>query len=70
MASLAFFLEFRAPTWPNGFEVAPEWLRREMDAAGERASRRNDGSTPRPAILGERCGASWITDAALLGSVA
>jgi hypothetical protein len=29
------FLEFGAPTWPNGFDMAPEWLRREMAAAGE-----------------------------------
>ena len=29
------FLEFGALTWPNGFDVAPEWLRREMEAAGE-----------------------------------
>ena len=29
------FLEFGAPTWPNGFDISPEWLRREMDAAGE-----------------------------------
>ena len=29
------FLEFGALTWPNGFDIAPEWLRREMDAAGE-----------------------------------
>jgi hypothetical protein len=29
------FLEFGAPTWPNGFDIAPEWLRREMDAAKE-----------------------------------
>ena len=29
------FLEFGAPTWPNGFDLAPEWLRREMQAAGE-----------------------------------
>ena len=29
------FLEFGAPTWPNGFDVAPEWLRREMSAARE-----------------------------------
>jgi hypothetical protein len=29
------FLEFGAPTWPNGFDVSPEWLRREMSAAGE-----------------------------------
>lgn len=32
------FLEFGAPTWPNGYDVAPEWLRREMAAAGELAS--------------------------------
>jgi len=29
------FLEFGAPTWPNGFDIAPEWLRRELEAAGE-----------------------------------
>lgn len=29
------FLEFGAPAWPNGFDIAPEWLRREMAAAGE-----------------------------------
>jgi hypothetical protein len=29
------FLEFGAPTWPNGFDIAPEWLRREMEKAGE-----------------------------------
>jgi hypothetical protein len=29
------FLEFGAPTWPNGYDIAPEWLRREMAAAGE-----------------------------------
>ncbi len=29
------FIDFGAPTWPNGFDVAPEWLRREMAAAGE-----------------------------------
>jgi hypothetical protein len=29
------FLEFGAPTWPNGFDIAPEWLRRDMAAAGE-----------------------------------
>ena len=28
-------LEFGAPTWPNGFDIAPEWLRREMEKAGE-----------------------------------
>jgi hypothetical protein len=30
-------LEFGAPTWPNGFAIAPERLRREMEAAGELA---------------------------------
>jgi hypothetical protein len=29
------FLEYGAPTWLNGFDMAPQWLRREMDAAGE-----------------------------------
>jgi Protein of unknown function (DUF2442) len=29
------FLEFGAPTWPNGFDIAPQWLRREMGAAGK-----------------------------------
>jgi hypothetical protein len=29
------FLEFGAPTWPNGFDVAPDWLRAEMEEAGE-----------------------------------
>ncbi len=29
------FLEFGALTWPNGYDMAPEWLRREMEAAGE-----------------------------------
>ncbi|WIY51796.1 DUF2442 domain-containing protein [Devosia sp. YIM 151766] len=29
------FLEFGALTWPNGLDISPEWLRREMEAAGE-----------------------------------
>ena len=29
------FLEFGALTWPNGFDIASEWLRREMESAGE-----------------------------------
>ena len=29
------FLEFGALTWPNGFDIAPEWLRREMSASKE-----------------------------------
>ncbi len=28
------FLEYGAPTWPNGFDVAPAWLHREIAAAG------------------------------------
>jgi Protein of unknown function (DUF2442) len=28
------FLEDGAPTWPNGFDMDPEWLRREMEATG------------------------------------
>ena len=31
------FLEFGAPTWPNGFDVAPAWLRGEISAAGRLA---------------------------------
>ena len=27
------FLEFGAPTWPNGFDVAPAWLQQEIAAA-------------------------------------
>jgi hypothetical protein len=26
------FLGFGALTWPDGFDIAPEWLRREMSA--------------------------------------
>jgi hypothetical protein len=29
------FLEFGALTWPNGFDIAPEWLHREMEKARE-----------------------------------
>ncbi len=29
------FLEFGALTWPNGFDIAPEWLRRVMSARNE-----------------------------------
>jgi hypothetical protein len=29
------FLEDGAPTSPNGFDMDPEWLRREIEAAGE-----------------------------------
>jgi len=31
------FLEFGAPTWPNGFDIAPEWLQREIAATGKLA---------------------------------
>ena len=27
------FLEDGAPTWPNGFDMCPDWLRREIEAA-------------------------------------
>lgn len=36
------FLEFGALSWPNGFDIAPEWLRREMAAAG--SLRRSDAA--------------------------
>lgn len=28
------FLEDGAPTWPNGYDAAPGWLHREIEAAG------------------------------------
>lgn len=28
------FLEDGAPTWPNGFDMDPRWLRREIEATG------------------------------------
>jgi hypothetical protein len=28
------FLEDGAPTWPNSFDMDPEWLRREIGATG------------------------------------
>ncbi len=28
-------LDHGAPTWPNDFDMDPEWLRREMQSAGE-----------------------------------
>jgi hypothetical protein len=27
------FLEDCAPTWPNGFDMCPDWLRRETESA-------------------------------------
>lgn len=29
------FLEYGALTWPNGYDMCPDWLRMEMEAAGE-----------------------------------
>ena len=29
------FLDFGALTWPNGYDMCPDWLRGEMEAAGE-----------------------------------
>lgn len=28
-------LEYGAPTWPNGYDMCPDWLRMEMEKAGE-----------------------------------
>jgi hypothetical protein len=28
------FLEDGAPTWPNGYDASPGWLRREIEAGG------------------------------------
>lgn len=39
LSELAYFhqvnLDHGALVWPNGFDIDPEWLRREMDMAGE-----------------------------------
>jgi Protein of unknown function (DUF2442) len=32
------FLEDGVPTWPNGYDVAPGWLRREIESASTLAS--------------------------------
>jgi hypothetical protein len=29
------FLDYGAPTWPNSFDMSPDWLRMEMEVAGE-----------------------------------
>ncbi|MFM9943439.1 MAG: DUF2442 domain-containing protein [Hyphomicrobiaceae bacterium] len=29
------FLEAGSPTWPNGFDMCPDWLRMQMEAARE-----------------------------------
>jgi hypothetical protein len=29
------FLDDGAPTWPNGYDMAPRWLQMELEAAGE-----------------------------------
>ena len=29
------FLEGGAPTWPNGYDMCPDWLRMTMEASGE-----------------------------------
>jgi Protein of unknown function (DUF2442) len=31
------FLEDGAPTWPNGYDAAPGWLRREIESTGRLA---------------------------------
>jgi hypothetical protein len=28
------FLEYGAPTWPNGFDMCPDWLHQKVEAAG------------------------------------
>lgn len=28
-------LDYGAPTWPNGYDMCPDWLRLEMERAGE-----------------------------------
>jgi Protein of unknown function (DUF2442) len=34
------FLEDGAPTWPNSYDMDPEWLRREIEATGTLARAR------------------------------
>ena len=29
------YVDHGAPSWPNGYDMAPEWLWREMENAGE-----------------------------------
>lgn len=29
------FLVYGAPTWPNGYDMCPDWLQMEMQKAGE-----------------------------------
>lgn len=29
------FLDYGAPTWPNSFDMSPDWLRMKMEQAGE-----------------------------------
>ena len=29
------FLDYGAPTWPNSFDMSPDWLRMNMEQAGE-----------------------------------
>lgn len=29
------FVEDGAPTWPNGFDMAPRWVQMQLEAAGE-----------------------------------
>jgi Protein of unknown function (DUF2442) len=28
------FLDYGAPTWPNGFDMCPDWLRRVIETTG------------------------------------
>jgi hypothetical protein len=45
------FLEFGAPTWPNGFDIAPEWLAarwpKPVNSRGLRRSSENPSQVPR-----------------------
>ena len=34
------FLEDGAPTWPNGYDMAPRWVQMELEAAGELCAKR------------------------------
>ena len=44
------FLEDGAPTWPNGFDMCPDWLRKEIEVAGTltRSAETSTSSSRRP----------------------
>jgi hypothetical protein len=62
------FLEFGAPTWPNGCDIAPEWLRREMAAAGELTRVAATGASATPSARASRNTRAPASPSAFRGS--